>query len=209
MASFYVFNHLPFGELPKLLVSIAEWLVPGGLLVAALARRFNPGTVEADWLGAPMYFSGYTPAESRRCVAATPYRFDSLAVEADGRVVVAALDRGIFVVEPSGADAELIPMPDTSTTNVCFGGDDLRTAFVTLSERHPVPSMRAGAFIDQSIIAALHGRFAESAELLDRVQPLIVRVPPRLRMPPPSLEALFPLEMVIPEMETTLPLVTW
>ena len=70
VASFYAFNHLPFGELPNLLITISDWLRGGGLLVTALSRRFDTGTVEADWLGAPMYFSGYSPEESRDFVAA-------------------------------------------------------------------------------------------------------------------------------------------
>jgi SAM-dependent methyltransferase len=70
VATFYAFNHLPFGELPKLLIRIADWLRSDGLLLAALARRYDPGTVEADWLGAPMYFSGYSPGESRAFVIA-------------------------------------------------------------------------------------------------------------------------------------------
>jgi SAM-dependent methyltransferase len=70
VASFYAFNHLPFGELPNLLIRIADWLRSDGLLVAALARKYDPGTVEADWLGAPMYFSGYSPEESRAFVIA-------------------------------------------------------------------------------------------------------------------------------------------
>ncbi|MGH3761667.1 ATP-binding protein [Actinophytocola sp.] len=45
---------------------------------------------------------------------------------------------------------------------------DRLTTFVTMSERDPVPSMRAGAFIDQSIFAALQGRFDESAALLEQ-----------------------------------------
>jgi len=44
---------------------------------------------------------------------------------------------------------------------------DRYTAFFRLSERNPVPSMRAGAFVDRGIIAALHGRFAEATESLD------------------------------------------
>ena len=57
-----------FGELAGLLVRIASWLKPGGLLVTALAANYDPGTVEPDWLGAPMYFSGYTPDDTRRFV---------------------------------------------------------------------------------------------------------------------------------------------
>jgi SAM-dependent methyltransferase len=68
IASFYAFNHLPYGELPGLLSRIADWLRPSAVLVSALACRYDPGSVEADWLGAPMYFSGYAPGDSRRFV---------------------------------------------------------------------------------------------------------------------------------------------
>jgi gluconolactonase len=58
--------------------------------------------------------------------------FDSLAVEADGNIVVAALPHGLCVVSPDGHH-EFVEMPDPLTTNVCFTGDDMRTALVTLS----------------------------------------------------------------------------
>ena len=67
-----------------------------------------------------------------RVVEATPGHFDSLAVEADGTVVVAAIGGGLCLVRPDGS-VETVPMPDAMTTNICFGGPDLRTAFVTLS----------------------------------------------------------------------------
>jgi len=66
------------------------------------------------------------------CVAATKGHFDSLAVEADGRVAVAAISQGVCVVEPNGS-FDYVPFPDPMTTNVCFGGEDRRTAYVTLS----------------------------------------------------------------------------
>jgi gluconolactonase len=60
--------------------------------------------------------------------------FDSLAVDAAGNVCVASLmEGGITVVSPGGGELEFIPMPDVYTTNLCFGGPDLKTAFVTLS----------------------------------------------------------------------------
>jgi gluconolactonase len=59
---------------------------------------------------------------------------DSLAVEANGNVVVATLvNGGLTVISPDGSSIEHVPMPDMLTTNVCFGGKDRRTAFVTLS----------------------------------------------------------------------------
>jgi gluconolactonase len=71
-------------------------------------------------------------ARGASVVAATKGHFDSLAVEAEGRVVVAALPHGLCVVSPDGA-YEYVDMPDPLTTNVCFTGDDMQTALVTLS----------------------------------------------------------------------------
>ena len=61
-------------------------------------------------------------------------RFDSMAVDGDGNICIATLmNGGITVVSPDGSSIRHIPMPDVYTTNICFGGSDLRTAFVTLS----------------------------------------------------------------------------
>ena len=60
--------------------------------------------------------------------------FDSLAVDGEGNVCVATLvNGGITVASPDGARIEHVAMPDMMTTNICFGGPDLRTAFITLS----------------------------------------------------------------------------
>jgi len=60
--------------------------------------------------------------------------FDSLAVDAGGNVCVATIaNGGITVVSPDGASVEHVPLPDFYTTNVCFGGADLKTAYITLS----------------------------------------------------------------------------
>ncbi|MDX6751810.1 SMP-30/gluconolactonase/LRE family protein [Geminicoccaceae bacterium 1502E] len=62
-------------------------------------------------------------------------RYDSLAVEACGNICVATLlEGGITVVSPEGRLVEFVPMPDRYTTNICFGGPDLRTAYITLSQ---------------------------------------------------------------------------
>jgi len=59
---------------------------------------------------------------------------DSLAVDSAGTVCVATLvNGGITAISPDGKSAELYATPDPLTTNVCFGGPGLRTAFVTLS----------------------------------------------------------------------------
>jgi gluconolactonase len=61
-------------------------------------------------------------------------RYDSLAVEACGNICIATLRLGgIVVISPSGQEVERVTTPDPYTTNLCFGGSDMKTAFVTLS----------------------------------------------------------------------------
>jgi gluconolactonase len=59
---------------------------------------------------------------------------DSLAVDSDGNVCVATLmNGGITVISPTGEILEHVATNDPITTNICFGGTDLRTAYITLS----------------------------------------------------------------------------
>jgi len=59
---------------------------------------------------------------------------DSLAIDADGNVCVATMGSGgISVVSPAGELIEFVEAGDLLTTNICFGGDDLRTAYITAS----------------------------------------------------------------------------
>ncbi len=76
-----------------------------------------------------------SPHGGRMLAGSASYQtFDSLAVEAGGNVCVATLmNGGITVVSPDGSSVEHVPMPDLYTTNICFGGPQLRTAYVTLS----------------------------------------------------------------------------
>jgi gluconolactonase len=61
-------------------------------------------------------------------------RFDSMAVQANGDVCVATLINGsVSVIAPNGTLVRQPAMPDSYCTNICFGGPDLRTAFITLS----------------------------------------------------------------------------
>ncbi len=61
-------------------------------------------------------------------------RFDSLALDAAGNICVATLVSGcISVISPDGKLLRQVPTGDPVTTNICFGGAELRTAFVTCS----------------------------------------------------------------------------
>ena len=86
----------------------------------------GPGTVDLSvglgGAGVPLYRpSGYK-------------FFDSLGIEACGNIAVATIGEcGISVVAPDGALVEFVATDDPFTTNICWGGDDLMTAYVTLS----------------------------------------------------------------------------
>lgn len=71
----------------------------------------------------------YTPGEM--------INFDSLGVEADGNICVASMVRpGISVVSPDGDLVEFIDIDsdgDPGITNICWGGSDMRTAYITAS----------------------------------------------------------------------------
>lgn len=76
------------------------------------------------------------------CLAATPFSFDSLGIEADGRIAIGAIADGIVVVTPDGEEAEVYPIPGDVTTNIAFGGPDGRRAVITLS--------RSGSVVEAS-----------------------------------------------------------
>jgi gluconolactonase len=60
---------------------------------------------------------------------------DSLGVDAAGNVCVATPGSGrISVISPEdGSLVEFVETGDILTTNICWGGDDLRTAYITMS----------------------------------------------------------------------------
>ena len=61
-------------------------------------------------------------------------RFDSLALEADGNICVATLfTGGITVASSDGGTVDFLETGDGYTTNICFGGDNLQKAYITLS----------------------------------------------------------------------------
>ncbi|MEN9538550.1 MAG: hypothetical protein RLZZ126_785 [Pseudomonadota bacterium] len=78
-------------------------------------------------------------------------RFDSIAVDALGNICVATLHHGgITVVAPDGQLCSHVPLPDPITTNICFGGPGMRTAYITQSgtgkllrvDDWPIPGLR-------------------------------------------------------------------
>ena len=64
VASFYSFNHVPRELLPTIFERIHGWLRPAGFFLVSLGAEDLPEWT-GDFLGAPMFFSGYPPARNR------------------------------------------------------------------------------------------------------------------------------------------------
>jgi gluconolactonase len=88
---------------------------------------------------------GFPSPHGGRLVAGLPgfQRFDSIAVTASGNVCVATLTTGfITVISPDGDVVKQVKVPDVYPTNICFGGADLRTAYITLSDQGQLAVMQ-------------------------------------------------------------------
>src|SRR4029079_2970189 len=68
VCAFYVLNHVPRELLPALFERVYAWLRPGGLFLATLGASDLEGW-QGEWLGVPMYFSGYEPSRNRELLA--------------------------------------------------------------------------------------------------------------------------------------------
>jgi gluconolactonase len=96
----------------------------------------HDGRVYQRTISAPGELVPALPLDPSVCLAGLPgmQLLDSLAVDSDGNVCVATLvNGGITVIAPDGSVLEHVPTGDPLTTNICFGGPDLCTAFITAS----------------------------------------------------------------------------
>jgi gluconolactonase len=87
---------------------------------------------------------GWASQNGGRVVYTLPshFRCDSIAVEAGGNICIATLRAsGISSVTPDGKLTELILFDDPSVTNICFGGADMKSAYVTLSGKGKIARM--------------------------------------------------------------------
>jgi len=88
VASFYVFNHVPRELLPGLFARIHRWLRPGGHLLATLGASDLPDW-EGEWLGVPMFFSGFPPEVNVRLLRDAGFEL--------------VRDEAVSITEPEGA----------------------------------------------------------------------------------------------------------
>ena len=65
VTAFYSMTHVPRARHAGLFQRIASWLRPGGYFLLTLSAKGETDGVQEDFLGVPMYFSGYGPSTNR------------------------------------------------------------------------------------------------------------------------------------------------
>lgn len=113
----------------------------GGTLF--VSELYSGRLIEFD-VQAPGQLAPSTGILPGRFVAAGPgrYLFDSMAVEANGTICIAApLPGEIACFAPDGGLVETVRMPGPLPTNLCFGGPDMKTAYVTLAGKGQLIAM--------------------------------------------------------------------
>jgi SAM-dependent methyltransferase len=98
---FYSLTHVPRTDLPALLASIHDWLRPGGILLATMGAEDSPDEVEADWLGAPMFFSHYGAKRNRELVRNAGFELEQAVLEEEPEDRHAALFLWVVARRPA------------------------------------------------------------------------------------------------------------
>jgi gluconolactonase len=112
--------------------------------------------VAESWSGRVWSYEIAGPGQIKRIVGPVPWErgqlligiggysvLDSLAIDSDGNICVADIPYGgITVISPAGKVIEQYQMPDIFVTNICFGGSNLRTAYITLSSSGKLVAMQ-------------------------------------------------------------------
>jgi cyclopropane fatty-acyl-phospholipid synthase-like methyltransferase len=80
VASFYALTHVPRERHADLIARIVSWLRPRGLVVLTMGSSDNPGAIDPDWLGTPMYFSHFDAPTNRALVQRSGVRLISAEV---------------------------------------------------------------------------------------------------------------------------------
>jgi SAM-dependent methyltransferase len=80
VVSLFMLGHVPRAKQQPLLGRIFDWLVPGGWFLATLGTADADDEVEADWLGAPMFFASYDEEWNRRALESAGFVLEEARV---------------------------------------------------------------------------------------------------------------------------------
>jgi SAM-dependent methyltransferase len=104
VVAFYSLTHVPRADVPALLAAIHRWLRPGGVFLASMGAQDSPDEVEADWLGAPMFFSHHGAKKNRALVRQAGFEIEQAVVEEEPEDRHAALFLWVVARKPGRGD---------------------------------------------------------------------------------------------------------
>jgi SAM-dependent methyltransferase len=105
VVSLFMLGHIPRAEQAPLLSRIAEWLRPGGWLLATMGTAEAEDEVDENWLGAPMFFASFDEATNRKLLVEAGFELAEARVvpfEEPGHGLV----RFMWVLARSGSAAK-------------------------------------------------------------------------------------------------------
>jgi SAM-dependent methyltransferase len=73
--------HVPRERQPTLFAELASWLRSRAPFVATLGTTDDPGSIEDDWLGAPMYWSGFDAGTNLRLLGEAGFRVEDARID--------------------------------------------------------------------------------------------------------------------------------
>jgi SAM-dependent methyltransferase len=83
VVAFYVFMHVPQGQLGQIFERTFEWLRPGGRLMLSMPTIEAEDRVE-EWLGVPMFFARFTPRLTERLLGESGFHLEMSEVRNEG-----------------------------------------------------------------------------------------------------------------------------
>ena len=90
IVAFYSIIHLPRVEQKTLIMRLSEWLRPDGYLLLNLGTRDDHISMNPNWLGCPMYWSGYDADTNRGMIHQAGLKIleaEIVCDDEDGRLV--------------------------------------------------------------------------------------------------------------------------
>jgi gluconolactonase len=94
----------------------------------------SPGEIRAQDSGRLSRLVGTVPGD---------VYIDGMAVTQSGKLCVATIiNGGISTLDPSSGESKHVGLPDAAVTNLCFGGSDLRDAYISMSAAGSVVRIR-------------------------------------------------------------------
>jgi SAM-dependent methyltransferase len=102
VVALYVFGHLPGAEHAAAIERAFTWLVPGGIFCASFPMGSDPGAIQDDFIGVPMFFGGIGREATEEALRRSGFRNELKEVKQEEEDGVTASFLWIVARKPAG-----------------------------------------------------------------------------------------------------------